>query len=217
MKKIIPTIFSYDKKEFSQKFEKLIKISKNLQIDFMDGKFVKSKSIQLSKIPNLRNYKNNFEAHLMVENPEDWISKLTKKGFKKIIFHYSSTNDVRNVIGKVKKENLFCWIAINPGVGVKKIFEFLGDVGGVLFMGVKPGKEHQDFIPNVFDKIKELRKFDKKIKIQVDGGVNEKNIKKLVKIGVNNFNSGSFISNAEKPKENFKKLKDLINGGERAK
>jgi len=87
---IIPTIFSKNKKQFNERFNKLIKISKNIQIDFMDGKFVKAKSVQLSQIPNLKKYKNNFEAHLMVKNPESWITKLKQKGFKKIIFHYSS-------------------------------------------------------------------------------------------------------------------------------
>ena len=118
---IIPTIFAHNKKEFSQRFQKLLPISKNLQIDFMDGKFVKSKSISLSNIPNLKKYKKNFEAHLMVKNPDNYLKKLKKKGFNKIIFHYISTNDSEKTIKKIKQLKLSAWLAINPQVSIKKI------------------------------------------------------------------------------------------------
>ena len=85
--KIIPTIFATNKSDFDKRFNLLRKISKNLQIDFMDGKLVDSKSISLNEVPNLSRYKNNFEAHLMVKNPDRWISDLEKKGFSKVIFH----------------------------------------------------------------------------------------------------------------------------------
>ena len=71
---------------------------------------------------------------------------------------------------------------------------------GILFLGVHPGKEHQTLIPSTIKKVRELRKFNKKIKIQVDGGVNEKTAPKLFKAGANYLNSGSFTYNAKNPK-----------------
>lgn len=203
---IIPTIFAHNKKEFISRFKKIIPVAKNIQIDFMDGKFVKSKSVSLKEIPDLKKYKNNFEAHLMCFNPEKYIQALKKKGFKKIIFHYESTNSQEKIIAAIKKKKIQVYIAVNPETPVEKIFPYLEITSGILFMGVHPGKEHQNFISAVYKKIFQLRKINKKIKIQIDGGVNTKTASRLAKLGVNNINSGSFISESKKPREEFKKL-----------
>jgi len=204
---IIPTLFAENKEEFKKRFEKLI-FAKNLHIDIMSGKFVKAKSISLSQIPNLKKYKINFEAHLMIQNPLPLIKKLKQKGFNKIIFHIESKN-TEKTLSLIKQNKLFSFIAINPETKLEKILPYLSKVNGVLFMGVHPGKEHQKFIPSVYKKISQLRKLNKKIKIQVDGGANDKTIPKLARHGVNNINVGSYISNSEAPRETLKKLNDL--------
>lgn len=214
MKKIIPTVFATSNHEFKERFNKLIKISKNIQIDFMDGKFVKSKSISITALPNLKKYKNNFEAHLMVKAPEKYIKKLSSKGFKKIIFHYEAIKNPNKIIQlaiKIKKLNLVPFLAINPSTPLSKILPILSYFHGALFLGVNPGKEHQHFIPKVYEKIKQLRKINKKIIIQVDGGVNENVVKKLKKLGANYINSGSFISDSKNPKQTIKNLNVLFN------
>ena len=204
--KIIPTIFAHNKKEFTERFEKLAPISKALQIDFMDGKFVPAKSLTLKDIPNLKKYKNNFEAHLMTQNPEKYIPQLKKKGFKKIIFHIEATKNPEKIIKKIRAIKLTLFIAINPETPTEKIIPYLEKVNGILFMGVHPGKEHQSFIPDVYKKIAQLRSQNKKIPIQVDGGATPQVIKKLVKLKVNYINSGSYISDSENPRQALKKL-----------
>jgi len=178
----------------------------------MDGNFVKAKSIQLSQIPNLKKYKINFEAHLMVKNPKPLIIKLKQKGFQKIIFHYSALKDTQKInylIKFIKDQKMQSWIAINPEVKVESILPFFFEVHGVLFMGVHPGEEHQKFIGDVYRKIKLLKKINTSIIIQVDGGVNDKTTKKLAKLGVNYINSGSYISNSENPKKVYIKLNNI--------
>lgn len=202
MKLVIPTIFAKNKKEFNEKFSKLLPIARNIQIDFMDGKFVPAKSIKLSQVPNLKNYKNNFEAHLMVSKPEKYLTKLKQKGFKKIIFHIEATNDPEKIIEKIKALKMRPMVAINPETPIEKIPRRTP----VLFMGVQPGKEHQTFISSVYKKIKSFREKNKKTKIQVDGGVTDKTTPMLAKAGADILNSGSFISEAENPKEAYKKL-----------
>lgn len=93
MNHIIPTDFAKSKKEFYKKFIRLVKISKDIQIDFMDGVFVKSKSIHIEDVPYLLDYNNNFEAHLMVKDPELWIYKAVRRGFSKIIIHIEIGNE----------------------------------------------------------------------------------------------------------------------------
>ncbi len=211
MPSIIPTVFATSKAQFKDRFNKLIKVSNVLQIDFMDGGFVESKSLPISQIPNLKKYKNSFEAHLMIYHPEKYIKTLKKKGFKKIIFHYESVKkeNIENIIRLIKKADLKAFLAINPETKVSSIIKYLPKVDGILFLGVHPGKEHQSFIPEVYKKIKQLRKISN-IKIQVDGGVNENSVKKLAKLGAHYVNSGSFISDSPHPKEAFNKLKTLF-------
>lgn len=210
--KIIPTIFAKNKKEFDERFQKLFPVSNNLQIDIMDGKFVKSKSIKIGQIPNLKKYKNNFEAHLMTQKPEKYTHKLKQKGFKKIIFHYESLinhKQAEKIIQKINNANLEAFIAINPETQIEHILPFTKKIEGILFMGVHPGKEHQSFIPQVYKKIQQLKKLNPKIKIQVDGGVNFSVARRLSTLGVNAINSGSFIAKARNPKEVFKKLSSI--------
>ena len=77
MNTIIPTIFSKNKKEFDERLKKLLRVSRSLQIDIMDGKFVKAKSIPIKEIPKLQ--KNHvFEAHLMCKSPDRYIKKIAK-------------------------------------------------------------------------------------------------------------------------------------------
>lgn len=213
MSHIIPTVFAYNKKEFNERFLKLIKISKNIHIDFMDGKFVKSRGVNLKNMPNLKIYKISFEAHLMCIKPEKYVNDLKKKGFKKIIFHYEAIKKkykILKFISNVRNNGLKAIIAINPNTKVEKIKNFLNNVDGALVMGVNPGKEHQKFNIRVYNKIKRLKKFDKRIKVQVDGGVNLEIARKLKKIGVDYINSGSFVSDAEEPKKVLGELEGVF-------
>ncbi len=206
---VIPTVFAENKKDFKERFDKLVKIAKNIQIDFMDGKFVRSKGIKISDIPNLHRYKNKFEAHLMCFSPGKYIPALKKKGFKKIIFHYEAcrgSKDVSKIVELIKSKRIEAWIAINPETSIGRLRLYLSKVDGVLFMGVYPGKEHQKFISPVYKKIKKLRKMSRKTNIQVDGGVNLQTSSKLAKLGVNYVNTGSFVADAGKPREALKRL-----------
>lgn len=210
---IIPTIFATSFKDFDKRFKKLVKISKNLQIDFMDGKFVSSKSIPLSAIPDLKKYKNNFEAHLMVENPDSWVVKLKLKGFKKVIFHYESIPekvDIVSLINKIKSLGMEAFIAIRPDTSINNL-EFLASlVDGVLLMGVVPGKEGQPLVNNVYHRINQLVDTHKSLILQVDGGVTFETAKKLIKAGASLLNSGSLIYKSANPKKTIKELNDLF-------
>ncbi|MBI2632387.1 hypothetical protein HYW75_05265 [Candidatus Pacearchaeota archaeon] len=210
---IIPTIFATSKKEFNKRFFNLIKISKNIQIDFMDGIFVKAKSISIKDVPNLRIYKNNFEAHLMFQYPEKYIKNINDKGFNKVIFHFEGLRkdiEIINLVKKLKKNKMRAFIALNPGTEIHKVLPFISLIDGVLLMGHTPGREHINFLPSIYKKIKNLRQHNKKIIIQIDGGVNDKNIKKISQSGANIFNVGSYVADAENPNEKLNLLKNKI-------
>ena len=214
MKLIIPTIFAHTKKQFNERLKKLLPIAKELHIDFMDVKFVKAKGVNIEDITNLKKYRSVFEAHLIVMNPSQYVLALKKNGFKKIIFHYEAVKDKDKILGLIyyiKNKGMKAIIAINPETIIDKIKDFLHEIDGVLLMGVYPGKEKQEFISGVYNKIKSLRKINKKIIIQIDGGVNISNIKKLNNVGVNYINSGSFINDSDNPKKALKELEKAFN------
>lgn len=198
---IIPTIFSKNKKEFEEKLNKLKRISKKLQIDFMDDKFVNNKSVEPRYIPDLTNYENFFEAHLMVQNPKKYYERIKNKGFKKIIIHLESFKDeidAKKFFEHIKKQKQTPVLAINPDT--KLTTEIIKHFNFFLIMGVRPGREKQKLITSTYTKIKKIRKTNPTAKIQVDGGVTPKNSSKLFKAGANYLNSGSYISSNDEPK-----------------
>lgn len=218
MNHIIPTVFAQSKKEFHQRFEKLREVSQNLQIDFMDGALVKAKSVKINEIPYLGQYSNNFEAHLMVKNTEHWIYQAARRGFFKIIIHIEigSAEKVNEMIEEINAYSLRAFLAINPETNLNKIKPFINKVEGILVMGVHPGKEHQSLAKNTASRIKQIKKWNKKLIVQVDGGVNDKTVGVLAKAGADFTNSGSFVSDAKDPKaalklleNNFKKARSL--------
>lgn len=209
--KVIPTVFAIRKEDFNDRLERIAKLSKEIQIDFMDGIFVSSKFIDFDIIPDLSKFKGHtFEAHMMTKDPGKYFLILKKKGFKKIIIHFESyfeKNKIVNLARKIKKEKISAFLAVNPETKVHDYLLLLKEFDGVMFMGVHPGKEHQTFIYDVLTHVKELRHYKKKIDIQIDGGVNAGNISYIKKAGVNIFNSGSYISESDNPKAALTKLK----------
>jgi ribulose-phosphate 3-epimerase len=206
---VIPTVFSKNIEDFERRLNRLIEVSNSIQIDIMDGKFVSSKGIKISDIPNLKKHKISFEAHLMVYHPELYIDELAEKGFKKVIFHYESiegSSEIKTLIEFIRGAGLSPWMAINPQTQIWEIIPFLHMVEGILFMGVNPGKEKQKFISKVIENIEELHSINPTIKIQVDGGVRPENASLLRKSGVSLINSGSYISDARSPKIAINKL-----------
>ncbi len=210
MRKVIPTVFARNKKEFNERLKRLSNISKDIQVDFMDGKFVSEKSIKFSLVPNLKKFNKNFEAHLMTFWPEKKIGNLKRKGFSKIIFHYESTKNFEEVSKKIKDAGMKSFVAVNPKTSLRKIFPILPYVDGVLLMGVRPGREHQKFINSVYQKIGELKKSFPKIIIQIDGGVNLLTAKQLKKAGADVLNTGSFVADAKNPRLALEELKRVF-------
>ncbi|MBN1325407.1 ribulose-phosphate 3-epimerase [Candidatus Falkowbacteria bacterium] len=204
--KLIPTILVKNLSEFEERVKFLEKYFSLVQIDCADGKFVENKTFyEVNKINKVMEV--NFELHLMVKFPLLEINKwLNNKRLKSIIFHYEAVNDsggILNIINYLHKKKIKAGLAINPSTKVEKVKEFLPYLDELLVLGVNPGWGGKKFMPSVLQKIKKLRKLDKKINIGVDGGVNLQNAKQIVKAGANVLYAGKFLSDLN----NIKKLK----------
>lgn len=206
MKKIISSIIAKNQKELNERFEK-VKSLKNFQLDVMDGKFVKNKSLMFDfKLPGTKGY---YEAHLMVKNPEAWIKKHYKK-VNMIIVHIESfedDNEIKNIIKLIKSKNKKVGIAINPPTKIDALAPFLNSIDLVLIMTVTPGKYGSKFVSSTLKKIKQLRKIKRNINIEVDGHIDDKTIIRVFKAGANMFVSGSYLQKSKNIKKSVAKLK----------
>ncbi|MFH1392122.1 MAG: ribulose-phosphate 3-epimerase [bacterium] len=189
--KIIPTILAQNKQGFERKIKKIKKLGfKIAQLDICDNCFVKNKTYF--------DFDNNldFELHLMVKNPESIIKQVKNyKNIKRIIFHFEAVKNIKKIINLIKKYNFQAGLAINPETPVFKIKKYLKYLDLILVMSVHPGFSGQKFIPETFQKIKKLRKINKKILIEVDGGINKKVALKIIKAGANVLAVGSCLEN----------------------
>jgi ribulose-phosphate 3-epimerase len=213
--KIIPTVFVLKGGNFKDRFNKMVPISDNVQIDFMDGQFVKSQSIDLKEIPDLKNLDNVFTAHLMVKYPQNWMPDLARKGFKKVIFHYESQPndiDIKYLVALAQRHDLTPILALNPDTSVHAVEKFKGLIKEIMLMAVNPGKEGQKFNMDTLKKIKVLK--ENKFIVSIDGGLNYETAAKLGKAGCDYAWGGSFLANSDDPKEVLKKLETIFNLGE---
>lgn len=203
-KTIIPAIIAKSQKELD---ERIKKVSSNIyQLDIMDGKFVKNKSLMFN-FSLLKGKK--YEAHLMIKNPESWILKNWKK-IDMIIFHLESTKNPEVLIKIIKSKKRRVGIAINPNTSFEKLEPYINKIDMVLIMTVNPGKYGSKFLPKTIEKIKKLRKLKPKLNIEVDGGIDIKTIKLVNKMGVNRFVVGSYLQKSEDPKKAIDALRKII-------
>ena len=238
MTEVLPAIIPISYEDLKEKMSVVRGLTSLVQIDVCDGKFVSSKCW-----PYVGDEENNFEkilkedegfpfwqdmdfeADLMVQNPETEAEKWIKAGAKAIVLHYESSSDIIELIKRLRKDygysadsiaGIEIGIAINIDTPNAVLDEFLNaDKNGrafidfVQFMGIKKiGYQGQEFDEEVFKKIKALRKKYPSVMISIDGGVNFDNNKALIKAGVNKLISGSAIFESENIKKAVEEMKN---------
>jgi ribulose-phosphate 3-epimerase len=187
-----------------------------LHVDVMDGRFVPNITIGPGVVAALRSKTDlPIHAHLMIENPEDYIEAFADSGADIISFHIEALGKARNsrlkkanmIIRKIKKLNKRPAIAINPSTPLVEIKQLLDKVDWVLVMSVNPGFGGQDFIPAVLPKIFELRNIFEG-DIEVDGGINDVVSKEIIRKGANVIVAGTYLFKAANMKDAIRRLKN---------
>lgn len=178
-----------------------------LHLDIMDGKFVPNETWNITEIKDLlKEHTKPLDVHLMVDNVYNYIDKFAKLNPEFITFHYEAVTDPYLVVDYIKSYNIKAGISINPETDVTVLDDLLDYVDLVLIMSVTPGNGGQKFIESTINKVNYLKMKKKcyKYVIEVDGGINDKNIKDLkCDIAV----VGSFITNSNNYQEQLDKLK----------
>lgn len=197
--KVAPSILTADFLHLKQEL-KSIETADRLHIDIMDGNFVPNISFG-PYITKLANNSTNvpLDIHLMVGWPDFWIDKFNLNNTYNITFHFEAKSDVSKTIAKIKETGKKVGISIKPNTEVKEIRALLKEIDLVLVMSVEPGFGGQKFIESALEKIKELKAYREKhglnFEIEVDGGVDSTNIKKIKEAGADIVVAGSFIFN----------------------
>lgn len=151
----------------------------------------------------------------MVQRPEDYLEDFREAGAQKIVFHYEATPSPRDVISLARKLDLKVGLAVNPETPVAAIITLTSEVDSVLFLSVDPGFYGSQFIPEVLDKVVELRNARPGTEIGIDGGINENNIVQVAQAGVDVIYAGSAIFLQPQPGASFRRLFNLAEKGSR--
>tara|TARA_Y100000996_G_C22213421_1_gene516395 strand:- start:85 stop:633 length:549 start_codon:yes stop_codon:yes gene_type:complete len=164
----------------------------------MDGHFVPNITIGPEVVKKLRPFsKKIFDVHLMISPVNNYIRQFAEAGADIITFHPEATDNIKETINLIKKYGKKVGISLKPKSDIKLIKNYLDDIDLVLIMSVEPGFGGQKFMPEVIEKLRNIKRLvdEKKLEIdiEIDGGINFENSKSVIEAGANVLVSGSTI------------------------
>ncbi|WP_100610047.1 ribulose-phosphate 3-epimerase [Confluentibacter lentus] len=185
-------------------------------IDVMDGVFVPNISYGMPVLESITKHtKKTVDVHLMIVEPDKYISTFKKLGANNLTVHYEACTHLHRTLQAIKAEGMKAGVALNPHTNINLLEDIINDIDLVLIMSVNPGFGGQSFIENTYNKIKALKELiirkDASTLIEIDGGVSSSNAKVLVDAGADILVAGSFVFKSEKPLQTIKKLKEITN------
>ena len=212
---ISPSILSADFNQLGVEIKRLEEGGADMiHIDVMDGHFVPNLTIGPPVIKALRKQCSlKFDVHLMISPVHKYIEAYADAGADIITIHPEATDNLKESIKKIKNLNKKVGVSLNPESKINLIKDLLNEIDLVLIMSVNPGFGGQKFMPEVLDKIKELKKIQSKeninFDIEIDGGINFDNCQIAIEAGANILVSGTtvFKSNNGDIKKNINLLK----------
>jgi len=183
-------------------------------LDVMDGVFVPNISFGMPVIQAIaRHAKKPLDTHLMIVDPDRYISAFAGLGVSNLTVHYEACTHLHRTLQAIKAEGMKAGVAINPHTGIELLRDTINDIDLVCLMSVNPGFGGQKFIENTYNKIASLRELivqsDSNVLIEIDGGVSVKNARELVETGADVLVAGNAIFGSDDPVKTIRHLKNL--------
>ncbi|MBP3326515.1 MAG: ribulose-phosphate 3-epimerase [Coprococcus sp.] len=185
-----------------------------IHLDVMDGAFVPNISFGPPVIKCIRKTTDRiFDVHLMIEEPDRYLDDYKACGADIVTVHAESCKHLHRTVMRIKELGMKAGVALNPSTPLSVLDYILPELDMVLIMSVNPGFSGQSFIPSSIRKIQDMRKMIEDrgldIDIQVDGGINLKNVSEVIEAGANVIVAGSAIFSGE-PASNVKSFLDVF-------
>jgi len=213
--KIAPSILSADFANLQRDVEMINQSNADwFHVDVMDGVFVPNISLGLPVISAIKRHATKpLDVHLMIVQPERYISDFKKAGADVLTVHYEACTHLHRTIGAIKEAGMLAGVALNPHTSVSFLQDILLDIDLVCLMSVNPGFGGQKFITNTYNKVIQLSQMAKNVgkdlMIEIDGGVTLDNYKQLIQAGANVLVAGNTVFASPNPADTILKLKTL--------
>lgn len=181
-------------------------------VDVMDGVFVPNISFGFPVIKALQKLaKKPLDVHLMIVNPDQYPQAFKDAGAEVLTVHIEACPHLHRSIQNIKNLGMKAGVAINPHTSVSLLEDVISDIDLICLMSVNPGFGGQKFIENTYEKVKKLKTLiqqkNSKALIEIDGGVDLGNYKKLVDCGADVLVAGNTVFSSKDPSETIKQLK----------
>ena len=184
-------------------------------IDIMDGVFVPNISFGMPILKAIAKHaQKTLDVHLMIVDPDRYIQTFADLGANVLTVHYEACTHLHRTLQAIKAAGMQAGIALNPHTPVSALEDIIEDADLVCLMSVNPGFGGQSFIENTYKKVKQLRSMidnsNSNCKIEIDGGVTDKNAKALTDAGADVLVAGSFVFRSENPTQTIQNLKQIV-------
>lgn len=206
----MPAVLVESLDEFIDRIHVCEDFAETVQWDVMDGQFVDHMTFNDAAALAGVDTVLNIEAHLMVENPSDYLEPLAMAGIDRVVVHAEALEDVEAFVEKIGKYDFEKGLAISPETPVSVIEPVAEALDEVLVMTVQPGEAGQRFLPSALEKVKVLRRKFPHLNIAVDGGINAETIVDAKQAGANRFAVNSAVFHTPDPANAFEVLQAKI-------